>query len=306
MYFRDINRVAAAILVSGIVFFMAGLVSDLVVRVSPLKQLAIKVEPPPPPPPPVAAGGEQPSFAALLAKADPKAGEAFAKTICMVCHSVNQGGPAIVGPNLYNVVGGPKAHMNGFPYSAGMMAKGGQWTYDDLNTWLTKPAAFVEGTKMGFPGIPDPQLRANVVAWLRSLSPDPKPLPEVTQAAAAPGLPPVEPLLAKADPKAGEAFAKTICLICHTATEGGPAIVGPNLYNVVGGPKAHMKGFAYSSGMTTKGGEWTYDDLNTWLSKPAAFVPGTKMAFPGIPDPQLRANVIAWLRSLSPDPKPLP
>ena len=56
------------------------------------------------------------------------------------------------------------------------------------------------------------------------------------------------PLLANADPKAGEAFAKTICLICHTVNEGGPAIIGPNLYNVVGGPHAHMAGYAYSDG----------------------------------------------------------
>jgi cytochrome c len=67
-----------------------------------------------------------------------------------------------------------------------------------------------------------------------------------------------------------------------------------------------MEGFAYSDAMKAKTGPWTYEELNRWLYKPAAYAPGTKMAFPGIPDAQLRANVIAWLRSLSAEPQPLP
>ncbi len=252
------------------------------------------------------------SIAVRLAKADVAAGQAFAaKGICSVCHSFNEGGKAVIGPNLYNVVGGPHAHMAGFAYSEGMKNKQGNWTYEDLDAWLTKPSAYVPGTKMTFPGISDPQTRANVIAFLRTLSPNPVPLPEVTEnaapaAAKSAALPPVEPLLANADPKAGEAFAKTICVICHSVNEGGPAIIGPNLYNVVGGPHAHMAGYAYSAAMKSKAGPWTYEELNRWLYKPAEYAPGTKMAFPGIPDAQLRANVIAWLRSLSPDPVPLP
>lgn len=313
MDIRDLSKIPAAVLVSGIAFFIAGLVSDLVVRVSTPKQVAFRVEPPPPPAPPPAAGAPiapVPSIAARLAKADVAAGEAYAaKGICAVCHSFTEGGKAVIGPNLYNVVGGPRAHMAGFAYSDGMKAKAGNWTFEDLDTWLAKPSAFVSGTKMAFPGIPDPQTRANVIAWMRTLSPSPVPLPAVTAVAAEAkpaGLPPVEPLLANADAKAGEAFAKTICLICHTVTEGGPAIIGPNLYNVVGGPHAHMAGYAYSPAMKGKTGPWTYEELNRWLYKPNEYAPGTKMAFPGIPDAQLRANVIAWLRSLSPDPVPLP
>ena len=250
-----------------------------------------------------------PSIAARLAKADPAAGEAFAKKVCGICHTFAEGGKAVVGPNLYNVVGGPHAHMAGFNYSDGMKAKAGNWTFEDLDSWLTKPSAYVSGTRMTFPGLPDAQMRANVIAFLRSLSPDPVPLPPVTEEAAPTKtgeLPALAPLLAKADPKAGEAFAKTICLICHTANEGGRAVVGPNLYNVVGGPHAHMEGFAYSAAMKSKTGPWSYEELNRWLYKPAEYAPGTKMAFPGIPDAQLRANVIAWLRSLSADPQPLP
>ena len=310
MDIREVNKIAAAVLVSGIVFFIAGLVGDLVVHVPQQRQLAIRIEPPPPPTPPPSAGAaaEQVApIAARLAKANPAAGEAYAKQICGVCHSFPEGGKAVIGPNLYNVVGGPHAHMAGFAYSDGMKNRPGNWTFEDLDAWLTKPSALVPGTRMTFPGIPDPQLRANVIAWLRTLSHDPVPLPEVTEAVAQPEeLPPVSPLLANADPKAGEAYAKTICLVCHTANEGGRAIIGPNLYNVVGGPHAHMAGYAYSPAMKAKSGPWSYEELNHWLFKPAAYAPGTKMTFPGIPDVQLRANVIAWLRSLSPDPQPLP
>jgi cytochrome c len=75
---------------------------------------------------------------------------------------------------------------------------------------------------------------------------------------------------------------------------------------VVGGPHAHMVGFAYSAGMKAKEGPWTYAELNQWLTKPSAYVPGTKMSFAGIADPKERADLIAYLRSLSANPMPLP
>jgi cytochrome c len=82
--------------------------------------------------------------------------------------------------------------------------------------------------------------------------------------------------------------------------------VGPNLYGVVGGPHAHMEGFNYSAGLKAKSGPWTFDELNEWLHKPSSYVPGTRMAFAGISNDQQRADVIAYLRSLSPNPVPLP
>jgi cytochrome c len=119
-------------------------------------------------------------------------------------------------------------------------------------------------------------------------------------------LPPIAPLLAKADVATGESTAKKLCTSCHTFTQGGKAGVGPNLYGVVGGPHAHMEGFNYSSGMKAKTGPWTFDELNEWLHKPSSYVPGTRMAFAGISNDQQRADVIAYLRSLSPNPVPLP
>ena len=119
-------------------------------------------------------------------------------------------------------------------------------------------------------------------------------------------LAPIGPLLASADPAAGEGTFKKLCTACHTATDGGKAGIGPNLYGVVGAPHAHMEGFNYSPGLKAMTGPWTFDELNAWLKKPAAMVKGTRMTFAGINNDKSRADVIAYLRGLSKDPVPLP
>ncbi|MBV9813302.1 MAG: cytochrome c family protein [Acetobacteraceae bacterium] len=117
---------------------------------------------------------------------------------------------------------------------------------------------------------------------------------------------PIAPLLASADPGKGEALAKKICAACHTFDQGGKAGVGPNLYGVVGGPHAHMPGFAYSDAIKSKQGPWTFDELNTWIYKPSAYAPGTKMTYAGMTNDKDRADVIDYLHTLSPNPEPLP
>ncbi len=113
-------------------------------------------------------------------------------------------------------------------------------------------------------------------------------------------------LLATADPKAGEASAKK-CQSCHDFTSGGPNKIGPNLYDVVERPIASHPGFAYSDQLSKLNNEtWTYANLNTWLTSPKAMVPGTKMTFVGVPDDKERANIIAYLSTLSASPKPFP
>ncbi len=123
-----------------------------------------------------AESGGGPALAALLASADPAAGRKVAKK-CAACHSFDKGGKNKVGPNLWDVVGAPKASREGYSYSGALSALGGEWTYQDLDAFLAAPKAFVPGTKMGFAGLKKPSDRAAVIAFLRSLSDDPKPLP---------------------------------------------------------------------------------------------------------------------------------
>ena len=113
-------------------------------------------------------------------------------------------------------------------------------------------------------------------------------------------------LLASADPKAGESSAKK-CGACHDFTSGGPNKVGPNLYDVVERQIASHPGFAYSDALKAHGSDkWTYENLNQWLISPKAWAPGTKMAFAGVKDDKERANIIAFLSTLSASPKPFP
>ncbi|WP_321397169.1 cytochrome c family protein [Emcibacter sp.] len=112
-------------------------------------------------------------------------------------------------------------------------------------------------------------------------------------------------LLASASAADGEKVFKK-CKACHTAEEGGKNGTGPNLWAIVGRDKASHEGFGYSDAMTAKGGSWTYEDLDHFLTKPKDFIPGTKMAFAGLKKGTDRAELIAYLRSLSATPMDLP
>ena len=111
-----------------------------------------------------------------MAAADPAKGKANAQ-VCTACHNLKKGAGTLVGPELWGVVDRPKGSMQGFDYSAGMKAKGGNWTYADLNQFLTKPSAYVQGTKMGYPGEGNENKRAQIIAFLRTLADSPAPLP---------------------------------------------------------------------------------------------------------------------------------
>lgn len=130
---------------------------------------------------------------------------------------------------------------------------------------------------------------------------------ETSTATAAPAGPgDIKPLLAKADAVAGQKVARA-CQACHDFSEGGPNKVGPNLYGIVGNVHAHKDDFSYSAGMTALHGEkWDYDALNQFLYSPKDAVKGTKMTFAGVKNDQDRANLIAWLKTISPNAPPLP
>jgi cytochrome c len=117
-----------------------------------------------------------------------------------------------------------------------------------------------------------------------------------------------EPLpvrLASASVDKGQAQAKK-CAACHTFEKGGPNRVGPNLWGIVGRKHASEAGFSYSDAMKKMAGAWTLPELDEYLTNPKAMVPGTKMAFAGIPRGGDRADVLAYLNMLSDNPQPLP
>jgi cytochrome c len=100
---------------------------------------------------------------------------------------------------------------------------------------------------------------------------------------------------AAGDAAHGKSVFAAQCGICHTVTKGGPAILGPNLYGVVGRAAGTVKGYNYSSGMKAAGFVWTDDKLTAYLPGPRAMVPGTKMSYGGLHDPAKLADLIAYL-----------
>jgi cytochrome c len=253
-------------------------------------------------------------LATLLASADPARGAEVAKK-CAICHSFDKGGPNMIGPNLYGVLGRKIASHEGYEYSDALKAKEGDWGYENLDHMIENPNAFAPGTKMAlFPGLPDAKQRAEVIAFLRTKTDNPPPLPEVTEEKPAGEEKPgggeagdaaFLALVAKADPKQGEADA-ALCKVCHTFDNGGAALVGPNLYGVVGRKIASVEGFNYSPALKAHGGDWTYQNLSAWLTNPQGFAAGTTMVFPGVPDDKKRANIVAFLRANADTPAPLP
>jgi cytochrome c len=126
------------------------------------------------------------------------------------------------------------------------------------------------------------------------------------EAGAAPAaVAPLPERLAKADPKKGEASAKS-CTACHNFEKGAGPKIGPPLYGVVDRQRASIPGFAYSDAMKSKPGDWSFDELDKFIANPKGDIPGTKMAYAGEKDPQKRADIVDYLNSLSDSPKPLP
>lgn len=177
----EANKIFAAILVAGIIAMLAGFVADTITHPHPMEKNAIEIEgsdgvaqsgPP---------KADLPApILALIAEADIERGQKLSKA-CAACHTFTKGGKNGVGPNLWDVVGAPKEAKDGYSYS-GVLASNGveEWDYMALNKFLYKPKKYAPGTKMNFVGLKKPQDRANVTAWLRTLSDNSLALPSQT------------------------------------------------------------------------------------------------------------------------------
>jgi cytochrome c len=313
----------------------------------------------------------------LLASADIDRGASAARK-CMACHTFGEGEPNKQGPHLYDVVGRAEGSVADFSYSDALKAHhdaGDTWTYENLNHFLTKPADYAPGTKMAFAGIRSDQERADLLAYLQTLSANPVPFPEAEEAPAeaapaaedeaeaapaeaateapeeaepapeAAAEPEAEPAaepeaepapaatedeaaaetdeaaaeaapaddafglrLANASAERGASSARK-CLACHTFGEGEPNKQGPHLYDVVGRAEGSVPDYKYSDALLAHfeaGDTWTYENLDHFLTRPADYAPGTKMAFAGIRSEDERADLLAYLQTLSANPVPFP
>jgi cytochrome c len=171
-------------------------------------------------------------IANLLAAADPaKGSQQFNK--CTGCHTIEKGGPAKQGPNLWGVMGsGIGKHAPGFPYTPALAGKGGNWDWESMSQWIKSPKDFAPGTKMNFAGIGNPQDRANLLAYLNTQDDSPLPLPTPQAAPAAPAGDP-KAAAEKADqPAAGDKGETEPVLNEQQAGpnriggEGAPAVAG--------------------------------------------------------------------------------
>jgi cytochrome c len=168
-----------------------------------------------------------PDWGTVLPTADAAKGHDISHK-CEQCHDLSKGGPNKIGPNLWGVIARARASHPGFDYSAAMKAKGGNWTFDEVFKFLKSPQAYIEGTKMTFAGLANPQDRINLIAYLRQDSDSPVPIPPPNPKAAAPAAPakagaaPATPGGAPATPPAGSSTTPAPAAPAATPAGGTP------------------------------------------------------------------------------------
>lgn len=175
----ETNKIAAAILIAGLIALTSGKIADFLYHPQASPEVrGFKVEVAEETKPGAAAKVEEViDIAALMATANADNGAAIFKK-CVACHAVDKGAGHKVGPALYGIVGAAKAHHGDYAYSAALKGKGGNWGYDELFTFLKKPGAYVAGTKMSFAGINKPSEIADIIAYLRKQHDAPPALPK--------------------------------------------------------------------------------------------------------------------------------
>ena len=171
----EINKIITAILVTVLVVFGIGKLSDIIFDKDDKDIVAYKVEAPESEA--VQASVESSvDISALLAMGDVAHGEAIFRK-CKSCHSIKEGGKNNIGPKLWNVMFRPVGAITDYKYSKSLSSYGKEWSWEEMNGFLIKPAKWIKGNKMGFAGIKSDKDRASVILYLNQNSDNPNPLP---------------------------------------------------------------------------------------------------------------------------------
>tara|TARA_Y200000002_G_scaffold338983_1_gene308684 strand:- start:1916 stop:2488 length:573 start_codon:yes stop_codon:yes gene_type:complete len=178
----EINKIIASILLTALIIIGIGKIVDVLFYVEKPKLSAYKVEG-------IDQGnsGQEAStktekiveavdIKALLAMGDLAHGEKVFKK-CSACHMIAADGKNKIGPNLWSVIGRTAGAVNDYNYSKAMKAYAKEWTFEEMNSYLIKPQAYIKGTKMAFAGLRKEKDRASVILYMNSKSSSPKALP---------------------------------------------------------------------------------------------------------------------------------
>ena len=177
----ELNKIIAAVLLTALIVIGIGKFTDILFHVEKPKQSAYIVEGLEVA---KATGSEETSekvlevvdIKALLAMGDLAHGEKVFKK-CTACHMIAADGKNMIGPNLWSVIGRTAGSVSDYKYSKAMVAYGKEWTFEEMNSYLIKPQAYIKGTKMAFAGLRKEKDRASVILYLNQNSDNPLPLP---------------------------------------------------------------------------------------------------------------------------------
>tara|TARA_B100002051_G_scaffold225096_1_gene220334 strand:- start:42 stop:575 length:534 start_codon:yes stop_codon:yes gene_type:complete len=173
----EINKIIAAVLLTVLLVFGIGKISDIIFHVNKPDIKGYKVEVKIGDATVTQASAEgQVDMSALLALGNAEDGKKVFKK-CAACHSINAGGGNKIGPKLWNVMFRPVASITDYKYSKALSSYNKEWTWEEMNGFLIKPAKWIKGNKMGFAGLKKEEDRASVILYLNENSDNPKPLP---------------------------------------------------------------------------------------------------------------------------------
>ena len=175
----ELNKVIAAVLMVALLVIGLGKIADSVFYVKKPKNLGYQVEVESKLTSSVsqiAETVEKIDIMAIMTQGNIASGEKIFKK-CAACHSINKGGKNKIGPALYNVVGSAVGGVEDYKYSKALASYGKEWTFEELNGFLTKPSSYLKGTKMSYAGLRKEKDRASVIKYLNQNSDRPKLLP---------------------------------------------------------------------------------------------------------------------------------